>query len=65
MFSVKIIDGFQTIISREVNLTEEEAVITTGKIESGVRSKIIPILEEMIGTIRTLDYDMQKSLIIV
>jgi len=60
MVSAKIIDGLQTIISREVNLTEEGAVITIGKIESGVRSNIIPERAEMIGTIRTLDYDMQK-----
>ena len=60
MISAKIIDGLQTIISREVDLTNEGAVITIGKIDSGVRSNIIPEKAEMIGTIRTLDYDMQK-----
>lgn len=58
--SAKIIDGLQTIISREAELTNEGAVITVGKIDAGVRSNIIPESAEMIGTIRTLDYNMQK-----
>lgn len=59
VISAKIIDGLQTIISREAELTNEAAVITVGKINSGVRFNIIPESAEMIGTIRTLDYDMQ------
>ncbi|ALM06976.1 N-acyl-L-amino acid amidohydrolase [Sediminicola sp. YIK13] len=59
VISAKIIDGLQTIISREAELTKEAAVITVGKINSGVRFNIIPESAEMIGTIRTLDYDMQ------
>ncbi|MCB4797564.1 amidohydrolase [Neotamlana laminarinivorans] len=62
MISAKIIDALQTIISREAELTNEAAVITVGKIDSGVRSNIIPESAEMIGTIRTLDYDMQKQI---
>ncbi|MAD98467.1 MAG: N-acyl-L-amino acid amidohydrolase [Flavobacteriaceae bacterium] len=60
LVSAKIIDGLQTIISREAELTKEGAVITVGKIDAGVRSNIIPESATMIGTIRTLDYDMQK-----
>ncbi len=62
LISAKIIDGLQTIISREVNLTNEAAVITVGKIKSGVRFNIIPESAEMIGTIRTLDYDMKDQI---
>ncbi|MFS4415332.1 amidohydrolase [Maribacter sp. 2307ULW6-5] len=62
LISAKIIDGLQTIISRETNLTNEAAVITVGKIKSGVRFNIIPEEAEMIGTIRTLDYDMKEKL---
>lgn len=62
LISAKIIDGLQTIISRETKLTEEAAVITVGKIKSGVRFNIIPESAEMIGTIRTLDYDMKDKL---
>lgn len=62
LISAKIIDGLQTIISREMDLTNEAAVITVGKITSGVRNNIIPESAEIVGTIRTLDYDMQKQL---
>ena len=62
LISAKIIDGLQTIISREANLTNEAAVITVGKIKSGVRFNIIPESAEMIGTIRTLDYGMKDHI---
>ncbi len=62
LISAKIIDGLQTIISRESDLTNEAAVISVGKIKSGVRFNIIPESAELIGTIRTLDYDMQKMI---
>ena len=61
--SAKIIDGFQTIISRESNLVQEAAVITVGKITSGVRFNIIPESAEMIGTVRTLNPDMRDHII--
>jgi amidohydrolase len=60
--SAQIINGLQTIISRDTELTKEAAVITVGLIRGGVRNNIIPEEVEMIGTIRTLDYDMQKKL---
>ena len=62
LISAKIIDGLQTIISREANLTNEAAVITVGKIKSGVRFNIIPESAEMLGTIRTLDYGMKEQI---
>jgi len=62
LISAKIIDGLQTIISREANLTNEAAVITVGKIKSGVRFNIIPESAEMLGTIRTLDYGMKDMI---
>jgi amidohydrolase len=57
--SAQIIQGLQHIISRQTELTNEAAVITVGKIDGGVRNNIIPEQVEMIGTIRTLDTDMQ------
>jgi amidohydrolase len=58
--SAQIITGLQTIVSRESELTKEGAVITVGMINAGIRSNIIPESAKMVGTIRTLDYDMQK-----
>ncbi|RZS93978.1 amidohydrolase [Aquimarina brevivitae] len=63
MISAKIIDGLQTIISREAPLVDEAAVITVGKITSGVRFNIIPESAEMIGTVRTLDPKMRELII--
>lgn len=63
LISAKIIDGFQTIISRNAPLTEGAAVITVGKITSGVRFNIIPESAEMIGTVRTLDPEMRALII--
>lgn len=63
LISAKIIDGLQTIISRESNLTKEAAVITVGKITSGVRFNIIPESAELIGTVRTLNPDMRELIL--
>ncbi|MDA8762103.1 amidohydrolase [Flavobacteriaceae bacterium] len=57
--SVQIINGLQTIISRESELTKEGAVITVGMMNAGIRSNIIPENATIVGTIRTLDYGMQ------
>ena len=62
LISAKIIDGLQTIISREAELTKEAAVITVGKITSGTRFNIIPESSEMIGTVRTLDPKMREMI---
>lgn len=58
--SMQIINGLQTIISRQTELTKEAAVITVGRINAGVRENIIPENAEMAGTIRTFDPEMQK-----
>ena len=63
LISAKIIDGLQTIISRESPLVKEPAVITVGKITSGTRFNVIPESAEMIGTVRTLDPDMREMII--
>jgi amidohydrolase len=60
--SAQIIEGLQTIVSRQVDLTDQPAVITVGKIDGGVRPNIIPEKAEMVGTIRTLDTAMQHDI---
>ena len=60
--SAQIIMGLQTIISRQTKLTEDAAVITIGSIHGGVRSNIIPEQVEMVGTIRTLNTEMQDKI---
>jgi amidohydrolase len=60
--SAQIIEGLQTIISRQTELTKEAAVITVGRIQSGIRENIIPEEAFMAGTIRTLDESMQQKI---
>jgi metal-dependent amidase/aminoacylase/carboxypeptidase family protein len=50
----QIVLGLQTIVSRNVNLTESAAVISVGQINAGVRSNVIPEELTMTG-IRSLD----------
>lgn len=62
VISAQIINGLQSLISRDTELTKEAAVVSVGLIRGGIRNNIIPEEVEMMGTIRTLDYDMQKKL---
>ncbi len=61
--SAQIINDIQTIVSRQLPLTKNAAVITVGSIHGGVRSNIIPEQVEMLGTIRTLDGGMREKLL--
>lgn len=58
--SSQIIAGLQTIVSRQTDLTQAAAVISIGRINSGIRENIIPETLEMSGTIRTFDPQMQS-----
>ena len=59
VITAQIINSIQTIISRESELTKEPAVISFGKIEGGNRFNIIPNEVNLVGTIRSLDYEMR------
>ena len=58
----QVVMGLQTIISRNVNITENPAIVTVGAIHGGIRQNIIPESVEMIGTIRTFG-EAQQSLV--
>lgn len=62
VISAQIINGLQTIISRQSELTKEAAVISVGRIQSGIRENIIPEEAFFAGTIRTLDEGMQDKI---
>lgn len=59
--SAAIIQNLQTIVSRQMDLTQAPVIISVGKINAGVRANIIPEEATMEGTIRTLDSKMQKE----
>lgn len=50
--SAQIITGLQSIVSRNVNVTENPAVVTIGVLNGGTRFNIIPESVKMQGTIR-------------
>lgn len=57
--AAQMINSIQTIVSRNMKLTDAAAVVTIGSIHGGVRSNIIPETLYMLGTIRTLNPDMK------
>jgi amidohydrolase len=59
--SAQIIDGLQTIVSRQIDLTNSPVVVTIGHIDGGIRYNIIPDRVVMDGTIRALDPEVQKD----
>ena len=59
--AAQIIQGLQSIVSRQMELTKAPVVITVGKIQGGVRNNIIPEQCVLDGTIRTLDSKMQSE----
>jgi amidohydrolase len=58
----QIVMGLQTIISRNLTITEQPAVISVGQINAGVRSNVIPEDLTMTGTVRTLDKGTQEMI---
>lgn len=60
--SALIVNGLQTIVSRQMDLTNAAAIVTIGTIDGGIRHNIIPDSVVMTGTIRALDPEMRKDL---
>lgn len=59
--SAQIVLGLQTIVSRQLNLTKEPAIISIGSIHGGNRENIIPETVELLGTLRTFDDGMRED----
>lgn len=57
-----IVGALQTVVSRQVDITRNPAVVTVGSIRGGIRHNIIPDSVEMSGTIRTFDPE-QRTLV--
>ncbi len=59
--SANIIEAFQQIVSRQMDIVKAPVVITVAKINGGVRFNIIPEEVNMEGTLRTLDSKMHED----
>ena len=58
-----IVTALQTVVSRNLDITANPAVLSVGAIKGGVRANIIPAQVEMLGTIRTFT-DAQHALVL-
>ena len=63
VISAQIINNLQTIVSRNLNVTENAGVVTIGSIQGGIRSNIIPEKVEMLGTVRNLSKEDEAMFI--
>jgi len=54
--------ALQTIVSRQIDITLQPAIVTVGQFEAGIRSNIIPDSARLVGTIRTFDAAMQDDI---
>lgn len=58
----QIVLGMQTIVSRQIDLTQAPAVVTAGLVRGGVRFNIVPEEVTVEGTIRTFNPAMQDDI---
>ncbi len=63
VISAQIINGLQTVVSRQSDITKAPVIISVGKISAGVRFNIIPEESVMSGTIRTLNNEMRPQVL--
>ncbi len=61
--TAQIINGLQTIVSRQTDITKLPAVLTIGSIHGGVRHNIIPDEVVLQGTLRTFDEGMRDDIL--
>ena len=60
--AAQIVSGVNHIVSRQINITKEPAIVSFGKIAGGVRNNIIPEQVEMVGTIRNFDMGNREQI---
>jgi amidohydrolase len=58
----QIVVNLQSIVSRQIDVSKEPAVVTIATIHGGTRKNIIPDSVELSGTIRTFDEDMRTDI---
>ncbi|WBU63773.1 amidohydrolase [Paracoccus aerodenitrificans] len=60
VIGAQIVTAFQTIVSRQIDLTKQPAVVTVGTFDAGTRHNIVPGEAVMTGTVRTYDEEMRS-----
>ena len=57
----QVVLGLQTVVSRQLNISKEPAVLSIGQINGGNRENIVPESVEMVGTLRAFDETMRAD----
>ncbi|MDD0812132.1 amidohydrolase [Curvibacter sp. RS43] len=57
----QVVLGLQTVVSRQLNLTQDPVVVTVGAINGGNRGNVIPDKVVMLGSLRAFDEDMRQE----
>ena len=60
--AAQVVNGLQTIVSRQIDISELPAVVSVGAIKGGIRYNIIPETVEMVGTVRTFDEGVRQDI---
>ena len=58
----QIVLGLQTIVSRQVDLSSANAILTVGAFNAGNRTNIVPDSAVLIGTVRTFDEGVRSDI---
>jgi amidohydrolase len=61
--AAQIINGLQTVVSRDIDITANPAVVTIGAIKGGIRYNIIPDHVDMLGTLRTFTPEQRSAIL--
>ncbi|GAA0724853.1 M20 family metallopeptidase [Dokdonella soli] len=59
--AAEIVTSAQTIVSRQLDINKDPAVVTFGIFNGGQRFNIVPDTVHLEGTVRTFDEDMRKQ----
>jgi amidohydrolase len=59
----QIVLGLQTIVARQVDITQYPAIVSVGAIKGGIRNNIIPDSVELVGTFRTFDPKVREAIV--
>jgi len=62
VIGAQIVNALQTIVSRQVDITQAPAVVTVGSFHAGIRNNIVPETALLSGTIRTFDPEVKKHI---
>lgn len=62
VIGAQIVNALQTIVSRQIDITQAPAVVTVATFEAGIRNNIVPATASLSGTIRTFDADVRAQI---